>query len=395
MITGDGNYIKKLNRSRILEEIIHHEFISRADLAKKTGLNKATISVQVGDLLDEELIIETQQEHHAIGRRPIMLSINGSAGYVLGIDLDYHIITYRISNLQGHLVEEKKTPFTTTEYETTLDILTKEIKTFQEKYTTSHYGLVQTVISVHGTVHHDKWIQFVPRLHWKNKDLKADIEKVLDIDVVVENNANLSTLAERAYRYPDNKSLTAITLHSGIGAGMVNNGQLVKGHDGYAGEVGHMIIVPEGKVCPCGNRGCWGLYASEPAFLSELESELGRTELTYEDVGQLLSKKDSVTTAAIETFIYYVSLGVNNIINLYNPETLIIKSKLLQLYPNAIEKLEESLHSSVNTSCTIVLSELGEDSCVLGACALALRHFFEIDEIIFPTNTAEKEFQQN
>src|SRR5699024_10605429 len=104
MITGDGAYIKKINRGIILGKIIEHELISRADLSKITGLNKATISVQVADLLDEELIYETTQEHNVVGRRPIMLSINNDAGYVLGIDFDYRHIQYTVSDLGGNPV---------------------------------------------------------------------------------------------------------------------------------------------------------------------------------------------------------------------------------------------------------------------------------------------------
>src|SRR5690625_6556656 len=86
MVTGDGAYIKKINRGLILKNIISREMVSRAELAKITGLNKATISVQVASLLEDALIYETKQEHHVVGRRPIMLSINREAGYVLGID---------------------------------------------------------------------------------------------------------------------------------------------------------------------------------------------------------------------------------------------------------------------------------------------------------------------
>ena len=88
MVTGDASFIKKINRSLIISKIIEHGMISRADLAKITGLNKATISVQAAELLAEELIIESQQEHKNLGRRPIMLSLNHQAGFALGIDLD-------------------------------------------------------------------------------------------------------------------------------------------------------------------------------------------------------------------------------------------------------------------------------------------------------------------
>src|SRR5690625_1527250 len=108
MITGDGAYIKKINRSIILRKIIEHDLISRADLSKITGLNKATISVQVANLLEEELIYETTQEHNVVGRRPIMLSINHEVGYVLGIDFDYRHIQFTIADLSGNPRSEER-----------------------------------------------------------------------------------------------------------------------------------------------------------------------------------------------------------------------------------------------------------------------------------------------
>lgn len=101
MLTGDAAYIKQMNRCLLLSKIIEHGMISRADLAKITGLNKATISVQVSDLVSEELIIETKQEHKNLGRRPIMLSINDQAGFALGIDLDKNTITFTLSTISG------------------------------------------------------------------------------------------------------------------------------------------------------------------------------------------------------------------------------------------------------------------------------------------------------
>lgn len=384
MVTGDGAYIKKLNRGLILQKIFEHGFISRADLAKMTGLNKATISVQVADLLDENLLTESQQEHHTVGRRPIMLSINGRAGYVLGVDLDYEEIKFRISNLQGDFIEARTMPIDTDVYEEVLDILIKEIQKYKAEYASSHYGLVHTIIGVHGTVSNDEWIQFIPRLQWKNKDLKNDIKRKIDMEITIENTANLSVFAERVYEYPESDNLIGITFSSGIGAGIINKGKMIKGNDGYAGEVGHMIIAPNGRECKCGNHGCWGLYAAEPVVFSQLIERLERPHLSYQDIKHLISINDLDTFEVMNTFINYVSIGINNMINIYNPETLIINSDLLKLYPNAIEKIEENLHSSVSVYKRIVLSDLGNDASVLGACALAIQKFFEVEEVIFP-----------
>ena len=130
MVTGDASYIKKINRSLIIRKIIEEGMISRADLSKATDLTRATISAQAVSLLEEGLIVEKQLEHYAVGRKPIMLSINGEAGYALGIDLDYGHISFTLSNLLGHPISTKVIELNTTEYTSIFRLLISEIKSF-------------------------------------------------------------------------------------------------------------------------------------------------------------------------------------------------------------------------------------------------------------------------
>ena len=116
MATGDSAYIKKINRSLIIQKIIEHGKISRADLSKLTHLTRATISAQVADLLEDELVLETQEERHAVGRKPISFSLNGRAGYALGIDIDYNSITFTLSNLVGYPVSSRTIKVHTSNY---------------------------------------------------------------------------------------------------------------------------------------------------------------------------------------------------------------------------------------------------------------------------------------
>lgn len=382
MITADGAYIKKINRSLILSKINENGLISRADLSKITGLNKATISVQVAQLLEDDLIIETRQEHHVIGRRPIMLSINNKAGYVLGIDLDKHEIKYTVSDLLGNPVYDYTYKLETDNYEEIVQILTKQIKFYIKKTTDSHYGLISVMIGVHGTVNKDENILFIPKFQWYHKNLKADLEKKLSIFISIENTANLSAHAEKAFRHHNSDHLLTLIISSGIGTGIMIDGKLEKGYHGYAGEIGHMIIYPDGKPCKCGNLGCWEGYASEISFLEQLSASLNNPNLTLNDVERLLAEKDAITCKQMEQFIKNISIGVNNIINMYNPETLVINSELLRIYPDALEKIKDNLTSSVSQYRQIVLSNLGKKSSVMGACALAIQHFLDISQLL-------------
>ncbi|MBM4761185.1 ROK family transcriptional regulator [Bacillus sp. B15-48] len=384
MVTGDSSYIKKLNRSLILQKIIEHEILSRADLSKITGLNKATISVQVADLLDEGLVCETELEHHSVGRKPIMLSINEGAGYVLGIDLDYKSIIYTISNLKGQPVYENEEKIDTDDYDFIINNLVRKIKDYQLRFSNSPYGIVNAVIGIHGTVNKkDGSIRFNPRYKWLRKNIKEDLQKELTVPLFIENNANLSAFAEKVYKHHHSNNLLTVILTSGIGSGMIIDGGLHKGFHGYAGEMGHMIIFPNGDPCRCGNHGCWELYASEPKLLKKLEAELQQTNLSISDIQKLLEADHIIVKSYIDRFLQYISIGLNNIINMYNPETIVMNSELLKVYPESVEKLKGYLISSVSEYGELVLSDLENHSCVLGACAYGTQHFLDVQEIQF------------
>lgn len=383
MVTGDSAYIKKINRSLIIQKIVEHGLISRADLSKITGLNKATVSVQVADLLNEGLIYETQQEHSSIGRRPIMLSINEDAGNVLGIDLDYKSIIYSISNLKGKTIHETEEKLDTDDYDSIIKTIITKIKEYQLNYSDLPFGIVNAVIGVHGTVNkQDESIRFIPSYKWLKKNIKKDLQKELSIPLFVENNANLSAYAERVYKHHHSNNLLTVILTSGIGSGMLIDGDLQKGFHGYAGEMGHMIIFPNGEACRCGNHGCWELYASEPKLLKRLEVELQQTNISIADVQNFIEADHIIVKSFIDRYLQYVSIGLNNIINLYNPETIVLNSRLLKIYPGSLEKLKGHLISSVSEYGEIALSELGNHSCVLGACAFGIQKFLEVPEIL-------------
>lgn len=127
MPNGDAAYIKKLNRSLIISKIVEAGMISRAELSKATALTKATISAQVASLLEEDIIIETQQDYSNVGRKPIMLSLNETVGYALGIDLDYGQISFTLSNLLGRPVSSDKIKIHDTNYSSIFSVLVKKL----------------------------------------------------------------------------------------------------------------------------------------------------------------------------------------------------------------------------------------------------------------------------
>jgi predicted NBD/HSP70 family sugar kinase len=236
------------------------------------------------------------------------------------------------------------------------------------------------VIGIHGTISKEEVINFVPSHNWKNKDLKGDIEKEVDLPIQLENNANLCSIAERVYMNHQSDNVLSISMYSGIGIGMIFKGELLKGSHGYAGEMGHMIIVPDGKPCNCGNLGCWGLYASEQSFFHQVNKHFLK-RMTYEEIHQLIIVEDKIIMKQFEEFIKYLSIGLNNIVNILNPETLVLNSELLKLYPDAENKIKSHLKSSVSHYNELFISELGNKAAIMGACALAIKNFMGVSDL--------------
>ncbi|NIK67084.1 ROK family protein [Paenibacillus sp. BK720] len=385
MITGDASYIKKMNRSLILKEILKEGMLSRADVSKATALTRATVSGQVADLLDEELVVEKEIEYNQVGRKPIMLSINAEAGYAIGIDLEYDQISFAISDLQGSLVLTDTMKLQQyNAYEDILLLLTGQIKRYQERFADSRYGIIGIVIAIHGLVSTDEVIHYIPSFDWHDVPLKRDLENALGLQVKLENNANLSAFAERVFFHHETNDLLSVTLHSGIGMGMMFNHSFFRGQDGFAGEIGHMIVVPGGIPCNCGNKGCWEKYASETSVLQLLRAKKPGEDMTYAQIGRWIEAKDPDVTELMEQFIYYLSIGLNNMINIYNPEVVVLDSELLRIYPDSLQLIEANLNSRVSHYREIKISTIGKKSCVLGACAIAIQSFLQVPVLNLP-----------
>ncbi|MBS1837929.1 MAG: ROK family protein, partial [Actinobacteria bacterium] len=158
-------------------------------------------------------------------------------------------------------------------------------------------------------------------------DVRARLVHELGVPVVVDNDANCAAVAAHAMSAPDARHLVAVTFGTGIGGGLIVDGRLVHGARGFAGEPGHMVVCPDGPLCPCGQRGCWERFASGSglARLARLAVEAGDapglaavvthpSELRGEHVTALLHAHDPGATAVFDTYAGWVALGVANLV---------------------------------------------------------------------------------
>ena len=376
MITGSQELIRDMNTQLVLNTIMSDGPISRATIATKLGLTKATISAIVQILLNKYLVKEVGSGEVGNGevkkgRRPIMLELNKECGYVISVDLSPEYITILTANLVGEDCYLKRYSNGASRDDILAkleDIITKTIANAPP----SHYGVVGIALAIHGVVHDNK-VVFFPYSNYEGLDFVKFLNEAFGLPIIVENEANLSALGEWAYSF-HKANLLNISIHSGIGLGIVMNNQLISGQDGYAGEFGHTIIEVDGRKCPCGNLGCLEQYASERILLKELSDIKGK-KIGAEAFAILYGKKDPDAVRTMDLFIKYLSTGINNLLHTFNPDTIVINSSFTMFFPEICDTIADQLHNTMRKYCHLVPSKLQDTSILLGGVYLCSRSF--------------------
>lgn len=379
-ISGDSSFLKSINKSTLLGLIRTQSPLSRADLAKRTKLTRATVSALVEELIQDHLVIEIGIGESNGGRKPMLLEINRQAGFIFGIDLRATEILFLATDLQGDSKMRVAYDYVDAfNQDQTLRQLVEIIALERAKLPASSLGLLGIGIGVHGFVEHaSSRIEFAPYFGWRNADWKSILEVQTGVPVYIDNEANLAALGELESGVAKNYSeILYLSIGAGIGAGLILNGEIFRGFDGYAGEVGHTTIQMEGRICPCGNRGCWEMYASEKALADQLGLSY-RPGITGQIV-ELLKKGDTSAHLALSEFGRSLGQGIRNMIHIFNPQMVVIG--------NVIEHYREWLDGSFDASLKtrfppvryhdevlIRYSSLGDEACARGAAFVVIRH---------------------
>ena len=377
ILTGNPELIRDINTQSVIRTIQEHGCISRAGIASHLGLTKATVSAIVQVLLDRDLILEIGSDDTKKGRKPILLKLNESCGYIISLDLGAETITLMTANLLGKDCHIYQYDFPVNQD----DLVPSLIHNIQAAVRTlpdSRYGLLGISLGIHGVVHHNQ-IVFLPYSSYEHLDLITPLSDTFHVPVVMENEANLSVLGEWSFCHRTNEMLY-ISVHSGIGVGIIMRNQLVKGKNGYAGEFGHSIIQINGRPCPCGNHGCLEQYASERALFTEL-SELKRMPVHADLFEQLYRQGDPDARRLVEHFITYMSVGINNLLNTFNPDIIILNSVLQRCRPTLCDDITDTLHNTMKQYCHLIPSTLQDSAILLGGICLIQHQFLYPNQI--------------
>lgn len=376
MITGSKELIRDINSNLVLTQIVNYSPISRSTIAKKLGLTKATISAIVADLLLKKLVVEIGSDDTSLGRKPILLSFNRKAGYAVSVDIGEQMISALITDLQcdERQLKQIATPKNSTDLcPALIDLLRSMTTDIPER----PYGIVGITLGIHG-VTSDNVIHFTPYYDFTSCNLVKELEDNFHTTVLLENEANLSVIGEKTFEY-NYPNIANISVHTGVGLGIIMNNTLYSGSKGYAGEIGHTIIDIDGKPCPCGNQGCLEQYVSERALLQDLALKKDLEHIDFTLFTKLYQEKDTEALSIMDTFVRYMTICVNNVLTMFNPDLVIINSRFIVLEPLLLTRIIDNLSSRMNDYQKIVPSVLQEGSVLLGGISVTVRSFLGVD----------------
>lgn len=368
--------IRNENIKKVIASLITGESFSRAELAKKFNLNKATISEIINNLIEDGYIKEVGlgDSTPTGGRKPILLQLNKKAGIICAFEFQYNEYSFMATYLDGEIIFNEKISQDVNK-DNIVNIIKSAIESFSEKYNKNKINIIGIGIAIHGVVENNKVI-FAPYYDIYKIDIAKEVEQALDIPVSIENESNLFAIFESTVN-TKYQNIIAINISSGIGAGIVIKSVLYKGKSGKAGEVGHMILFPHGKKCSCGNEGCFEQYCSKQALLNQYAEITNKSNVCLSDIKYDYDNKVSKVVELMDTYKSNLIIGLNNIINSFSPEALILKSDIFTEFPDLFEDICKVLKVN-NENINIALTNWKDFSTLFGAVTLSLQNYFDI-----------------
>ena len=375
--------IRAANRWEIMRLVLGRWPISRADIGRRTGLNKVTVSTIVKEWLDAGLLQETELGPSEGGRKPILLKPRAEAGCALALDLDIRRVGAILTDLSGEKVlAREQFAIGEQDFPQVYGQLCQAVDRLLHRMPQSRYGLVGMGVAVHGVVDLSGLIRFIPRLGWRNVDLRSLLEERYQVPVYLDNDGNLAALAQQELMEGGEgqpyQSLAVVNIGESISAGLITQGEVLRGFHGFANAIGHHTINFDEPVrCSCGKFGCWEQYCSDSAVIAYANSVLPRPIATLEELVELIRHQDPVAKQVMDRFLTYLAVGLTNIIFIFDCQAVAVSSELLSALPYYLPEILGKMVLPITHMEKVELSRLGKSGAILGAAHQAACQFFQ------------------
>lgn len=372
---------------------------SQTDIARETGLSRTTVSGLVAELAAEGVVAQRSEAVRRApspsgGRPPTLLSLDPSSGGFLGIDFGRESVRVAVANRVGELLAEARSDRLEVALEAgeALGRAERMVAAVLAQAALQPERLIAAGVAVSAPVLADapRFASGVIFPAWSGIDVTRRLGGRLGVPVYLGNDANLGALAEATFGAGRSvRNLLYVGLSEGIGGGVIIDRSIYHGQTGAAGELGHIVINPDGQVCRCGNRGCLATVAGGAALTDALRQTHG-PGVTFDELIALLHGGDIGATRLVADAGHAVGRALAGICSLLDPGLVIIGGELAPAGEPLLDSIRESLDRWTSPASghryNVVLGELGAQAEVLGAIALAMNEIS--DEMLEWTDAA-------
>lgn len=369
--------LKRNNMGRLLTRVHLRGPTSRAALTKDLGLNRSTIGDLTSSLVDLGLVCEDGSVSPRGNGRPSYLVRPRADVTVIGVNLGVDRNTVASIGLGGELRSRRERPHHRGEHDmlSVVESLAQMVEdALREQPDSSCLGIGVAVPGAVGL--RDGVVTFAPNLGWVDEPFSAALSARLGMTVVCDNDANLGARAEHLRGVGvgcDNLAFLAGSV--GLGGGFIVGGQPLTGARGFAGEIGHVSVAPDGETCRCGNAGCWETKISENRLLTLAGRLPGGGPEAVQEVISAAAGGEERASRALDDVAGWVAVGLRPLINVFNPEMIVLGDSLALIWQARADQIDAALGSlriiSPVDQLAIVASKFGQDAPLVGAAELA------------------------
>lgn len=378
--------LKAINRTSILNIIKTYGPIARADIAQRANLSPATVTSLTAELIRDGLIYEKQEGSSRGGRPPVLLALDSTAVYVVGIKLAEEHATMALTNINANIVAKDTVQLVERDPERTSDQLAEGVLNLLRAVQVNPGRLLGIGVGLAGIIDSANGICRVsPHNGWQEVPFAKLLEDRLDCLVYLDNNVNSLTLMEQLYGAGQHvRDFLVITVGRGVGMGMVIKGRVYRGAHGGGGELGHIVVDPEGFLCNCGNRGCLETFVAEPWLLRRAKLN-GLDVSTPEELLAAAQAGHTVALEVLEKAGRLLGQAMANLVNLFNPELILISGEGVRmgdfLFGPMRQAMRLHIFKQLAEHLEVRIEPVSDDAWARGAACLVLNNIFSVPEL--------------
>ncbi|KRG08554.1 transcriptional repressor XylR [Staphylococcus sp. NAM3COL9] len=372
----ENNLKINMNERRVLKQIFNNHNISRTQISKNLEINKATISNILNALKKKSLVIEVGEGNSTKsgGRKPILLKINKHYGYYISMDLTYSSVELMYNYFDGTVLKHESYNLPDKKVSSILAILKANIPT-SESYDTS-YGLLGVSVSIHGIVDHNQNIIYLPFHESEGISITDELRLLTQVPVIIENEANLSAIYERSiHSNSEMRNLITLSIHKGIGAGLIIDKKLYRGSNGEAGEIGKTLVLQNGETYNKIENIC-----SQEALIQSISKQFEQN-LSLPELIELYHQHNDTVIQEIDYFTTKIAVLIHNLNTQFNPDMIYINCTLINELPVILDSIKTQLHQYSTHSVQLNLTTNVKHATLLGGSIAIMQKLLNIDDI--------------